>query len=238
MKRKFAVAAAVAATLLAAACGSSDDGGATPNANASVNGAGKTLKVWLMVDAESAWPEVVQAANEKFKADTKADVKVEYQQWANHLTKLDATLAGSDVPDVIELGNTEAPKYVSARLADLDSPSRPRPTLTVCPRPASEARLTSCPTTWRTVLIYNTDCSRSRPRGAETTRRAGRRTSLGPTRAQFNAYYCRPLQYAGLVGCRLRRRDRQAGGREVVARVRPAATGPHHVCRPGGRTRS
>ncbi len=39
-------------------------------------------------------------------------MNVEYQQWANHLTKLDATLAGTDVPDVVELGNTEFPKYV------------------------------------------------------------------------------------------------------------------------------
>src|SRR6266498_5842207 len=51
-------------------------------------------------------------SSDLFRADTKADVVVEYQQWANHLTKLDAALAGSDAPDVIELGNTEAAKYV------------------------------------------------------------------------------------------------------------------------------
>lgn len=112
MKRKIAVAAALAATLLgSAACGSNDE---TPTTSASgpVDGKGKTLKVWLMVDAQSAWKGVVDDATKRFTDATGAQVNVEYQQWANHLTKLDATLAGSDVPDVVELGNTEFPKYV------------------------------------------------------------------------------------------------------------------------------
>jgi N,N'-diacetylchitobiose transport system substrate-binding protein len=109
VKRRIAVAAALAATLLgAAACGSSK----SSSSSDSLDGKGKTLKVWLMVDAQTGWPGVVDAATAKFKADTGGDVSVEYQQWSNHLTKLDATLAGSDVPDVIELGNTEASKYV------------------------------------------------------------------------------------------------------------------------------
>ncbi|GAA5190363.1 extracellular solute-binding protein [Rugosimonospora acidiphila] len=108
MKRRIAVAAALAATLLgAAACG-----GKSSSSSDSLDGKGKTLKVWLMVDAQTGWPAVVDAANAKFKADTGASVTVEYQQWTNHLTKLDATLSGKSVPDVIELGNTEAAKYV------------------------------------------------------------------------------------------------------------------------------
>jgi N,N'-diacetylchitobiose transport system substrate-binding protein len=108
VRRKIAVAAVLAATLLgAAACG-----GKSSSSSDSLDGKGKTLKVWLMVDAQTGWPAVVDAANTKFKADTGADVTVEYQQWTNHLTKLDATLSGSSVPDVIELGNTEAAKYV------------------------------------------------------------------------------------------------------------------------------
>jgi N,N'-diacetylchitobiose transport system substrate-binding protein len=95
-------------TLLgAAACGSGDK-----KEPAAQSGKGKTLKVWLMVDAQTSWQGVVDAAATKFKSDTGADVTVDYQQWANHLTKLDATLAGNDAPDVIELGNTEAAKYV------------------------------------------------------------------------------------------------------------------------------
>jgi N,N'-diacetylchitobiose transport system substrate-binding protein len=101
-------------TLLgAAACGSGQG-------DSGQDGKGKTIKVWLMVDAQTSWQGVVDAAKAKFKSDTGADVTVDYQQWSNHLTKLDATLAGNDVPDVIELGNTEAAKYVfNGAFADL-----------------------------------------------------------------------------------------------------------------------
>ena len=113
VKRRIAVAATLAATLLgAAACGSNSDSSDTPNAATSVNGAGKTIKVWLMVDAQSGWPEVVKQANDRFTAATGAQVQVDYQQWTDHLAKLDTTLAGNEVPDVVELGNTEMPKYV------------------------------------------------------------------------------------------------------------------------------
>ena len=115
MKRRFAVAAALAVTLLGsvAACGSSKDSDdPTTSASGAVDGKGKTVKVWLMVDAQSSWKSVVDNASQRFTAATGAQVNVEYQQWPNHLTKLDATLAGTDVPDVVELGNTEFSKYV------------------------------------------------------------------------------------------------------------------------------
>ncbi|GLW27290.1 extracellular solute-binding protein [Actinoplanes regularis] len=113
MKRKIAVAAALAATLLGtAACGSNSDDKGTASTGTKVDGTGKTIKVWLMVDAQTSWKNVVDDATKRFTAATGAQVNVEYQQWANHLTKLDATLAGSDVPDVVELGNTEFSKYV------------------------------------------------------------------------------------------------------------------------------
>jgi N,N'-diacetylchitobiose transport system substrate-binding protein len=112
VKRRIAVAATLAATLLgAAACGTSSND-VTTTASGPVNGAGKTVKIWLMVDAESSWKNVVDDASKRFTAATGAQVNIEYQQWANHLTKLDATLAGNDVPDVVELGNTEFSKYV------------------------------------------------------------------------------------------------------------------------------
>ncbi|WP_436521629.1 extracellular solute-binding protein [Actinoplanes sp. HUAS TT8] len=124
MKRKIAVAAALAATLLgAAACGSSNSDGAT-SADGKVDGKGKTIKVWLMVDAQSGWKGVVDDASKRFTDATGANVTVEYQQWANVLTKLDASLAGSDVPDVVELGNTQFPKYVDAgAFGELDKKS-------------------------------------------------------------------------------------------------------------------
>jgi N,N'-diacetylchitobiose transport system substrate-binding protein len=39
---------------------------------------------------------------------------VQYQTWGDHLGKFDATLAGGNVPDVIEMGNTEMTKYMAA----------------------------------------------------------------------------------------------------------------------------
>jgi N,N'-diacetylchitobiose transport system substrate-binding protein len=77
--------------------------------------AADTLTVWLQVDAQSGWPEVVAAANAQFKAANPGwEVDVQYQSWSTHLSKFDATLAGNSAPDVIEMGNTEMTKYMAA----------------------------------------------------------------------------------------------------------------------------
>jgi N,N'-diacetylchitobiose transport system substrate-binding protein len=74
-----------------------------------------TLTVWLQVDAQSGWPNVVAAANTKFENDNPGwNVDVQYQTWGNHLQNFDATIAGNDVPDVSEMGNTEMTKYMAA----------------------------------------------------------------------------------------------------------------------------
>ena len=84
--------------------------------------AGK-ITVWLQVDAQSGWPDVVAAANTQFQKDHPGTtVDVQYQNWGDHLTKFDATLAGGNTPDVIELGNTEMTKYMAAgAFADISS---------------------------------------------------------------------------------------------------------------------
>jgi N,N'-diacetylchitobiose transport system substrate-binding protein len=83
-------------------------------ANAS-SGAGGKLTVWLQVDAQSGWPDVVAAANAQFQKDHPGyTVDVQYQNWGDHLQKFDATLAGGNSPDVIEMGNTEMVKYMAA----------------------------------------------------------------------------------------------------------------------------
>jgi N,N'-diacetylchitobiose transport system substrate-binding protein len=76
---------------------------------------GQTLTVWLQVDAQNGWPGVVAAANSAFEASHPGwTVNVDYQQWSDHLAKFDATIAGNDTPDVIEMGNTEMTKYMAA----------------------------------------------------------------------------------------------------------------------------
>jgi N,N'-diacetylchitobiose transport system substrate-binding protein len=73
-----------------------------------------TLTVWLQVDAQNGWPSLVAAANSAFQANHPGwTVNVDYQQWSDHLTKFDATIAGNDTPDVIEMGNTEMTKYMA-----------------------------------------------------------------------------------------------------------------------------
>jgi N,N'-diacetylchitobiose transport system substrate-binding protein len=76
---------------------------------------GHTLTVWLQVDAQNGWPELVAQANSAFEASHSGwNVNVQYQQWGDHLQKFNATIAGNDTPDVIEMGNTEMTAYMAA----------------------------------------------------------------------------------------------------------------------------
>jgi N,N'-diacetylchitobiose transport system substrate-binding protein len=100
------IAAAVLAVALAAAASTASGG--TKAAKAT------TLTVWLQVDAQSGWENVVNSATRAFNAKhPDINVKVQYQTWGDHLTKFDATIAGGDTPDVIELGNSETTKYMA-----------------------------------------------------------------------------------------------------------------------------
>ena len=82
---------------------------------ASGGAAADTLTVWLQVDAQSGWPEVVAAANAQFRAANPGwDVDVQYKGWPTHLSQFDAALAGGNAPDVKEMGNTEMTKYMAA----------------------------------------------------------------------------------------------------------------------------
>jgi N,N'-diacetylchitobiose transport system substrate-binding protein len=105
MKARIIALAVLVAVLAVAA---STAGGATKRSQASIT-------VWLQVDAQTGWPAVVAAANAAFqKQHPGVDVNVQYQTWTTHLGKFDATLAGGNTPDVIEMGNTEMTKYMAA----------------------------------------------------------------------------------------------------------------------------
>ncbi len=110
MKRRSIAALCLAAVVAAAVAATST--GATKKATAS------SITVWLQTDAQSGWPDVVAAANQKFESDHPGvTVNVQYQSWGDHLQKLDTVLAaggGSGSPDVVEMGNTETTKYMAA----------------------------------------------------------------------------------------------------------------------------
>ena len=144
VKRKLiaVTSAAAAVALMASACSSSKStpsavtgtsvgGSVTATTGASAltgpkdNAAGTTINVWLVSDPKNNkdWMKIIDDAKAAFKAKTGADVNINWQTWGNHLTNLDATLSGQgDVPDVIEVGNTEAAKYsLSGAFADVSS---------------------------------------------------------------------------------------------------------------------
>jgi N,N'-diacetylchitobiose transport system substrate-binding protein len=107
--------AVVAAVALGVVAATASAGGQRQQAN--------KLTVWLQVDAQSGWPDVVAAANTQFQKDHAGwTVDIQYQNWGDHLQKFDTTLAGGNTPDVIEMGNTEMTKYMAAgAFADISS---------------------------------------------------------------------------------------------------------------------
>jgi N,N'-diacetylchitobiose transport system substrate-binding protein len=144
MRRKLIAltSAAAAVALMASACSSSKSSGSSASGAPSQGGSvtatnaptlsgpttgatGVKLNVWLVSDPKDnpQWMQIINNATAAFKAKTGADINIIWQTWTNHLTNLDATLGGNgDVPDVIELGNTEAPKYAfNGALADVSS---------------------------------------------------------------------------------------------------------------------
>ena len=135
MKARYLTAATLAAVIAVAGCSSSKStssastastsAGASSSASSSAAAsapASGTLTVWLQTDAQTGWPKEVAAAQTAFNAKyPNVKVDVQYQTWADHLTKLDAALAATP-PDVVELGNTETTKYMAdGALADISA---------------------------------------------------------------------------------------------------------------------
>ena len=113
--KHFGIGALVAALALTlAACGNGGTSAGNGNGPA-------TLTIWLMNG--SAPQSIIDAVNSDFKAKhSNVTVNVELQQWSDVTTKLDTAFAGSNPPDVVELGNTLVAKYAAAgALQDLTS---------------------------------------------------------------------------------------------------------------------
>ncbi|MCB5169187.1 extracellular solute-binding protein [Streptomyces bambusae] len=113
MKRKLIAAVGVAGMVIGlAACGGSEDGGKKDGEN-KASGA-KEITVWLTVDAQNNWPDLVKAADDAVIAKHPGlKVKHEYYGWPDKNAKLDAVLATDKAPDVVEMGNSEMIGYMS-----------------------------------------------------------------------------------------------------------------------------
>ncbi|WP_405612516.1 extracellular solute-binding protein [Streptomyces sp. NBC_01511] len=109
MKRKLIAAIGVASMMVGlAACGDSDSSGGDDA------GGAKELTVWLTVDAQNNWPDLVKAADDAIvKKYPDIKIKHEYYGWPDKNAKLDAVLATDKAPDVVEMGNSEMIGYMS-----------------------------------------------------------------------------------------------------------------------------
>ena len=91
--------------------------------------AASKITVWLQVDAQSGWPDARRRG--KRSSSRRKHPGVDRQRAVPDLgrppEKFDATLAGGNAPDVIEMGNTEMTKYMAAgAFADLTADRRGR----------------------------------------------------------------------------------------------------------------
>ena len=121
MNRRLIAAIGATAMLVSVAACSSSTKAKAPTASKAADPA--KLTVWLAVDAQTGWASAVTAATTKFNAahpNTKVDVQ--YYSWGDKNTKFDAALATPNVPDVIEMGNTETLSYmIKGAFAPLDA---------------------------------------------------------------------------------------------------------------------
>ncbi|MFF3063040.1 extracellular solute-binding protein [Oerskovia sp. NPDC057915] len=113
MKRNRLVATTVASTITLAlaltACGSGDSGSGSGE---SADGKGD-IRVWLVgTDTPKEAREYLKTT---FEAENEGStLTIEEQSWTGLVDKLTTSLASSDSPDVVEVGNTQAAAFTSA----------------------------------------------------------------------------------------------------------------------------
>lgn len=120
MKSLRIAAAGMAAMLALAAC--SDGGSATPTTSPTDDASptaeetqqeGAEIRVWLV--GTDTPQEARDYLKETFEAENPGStLTIEEQAWTGLVDKLTTSLAGSDSPDVVEVGNTQAPAFTTA----------------------------------------------------------------------------------------------------------------------------
>ena len=92
--------------------------GVATTASSAFASSSHTLTVWLQVDPQqnTAWLADIANADSTFESQNPGwTVSHQYLPWGTHLQTLDTALAagGSNLPDVVEMGNTEMTKYMA-----------------------------------------------------------------------------------------------------------------------------
>jgi N,N'-diacetylchitobiose transport system substrate-binding protein len=114
-RRMWAAVAAAAIAVGLSGCGSDDT--SNDNAGSAGDGGGATetgdIRVWLN------GTDTPQDARDYLKTTFEADhpgstLTIEEQSWDGLVDKLTTSLSGSDSPDLVEVGNTQAPAFTSA----------------------------------------------------------------------------------------------------------------------------
>ncbi len=101
-----------AAAIALATAGCAGSGGSGDSGDEQAAGEPRTLTVWLMNG--SAPETLTDALNKEFEQNHDGvTVKYEVQEWNGIQDKLTTALASQNPPDVIELGNTQAPAFAS-----------------------------------------------------------------------------------------------------------------------------
>ena len=109
MKHIRSAAVVLAAAVALTACGNSTD-----SSDDAATAGGKTkVRLWLVgTDTPQAARDYAKATFEK--ENPKAELVIEQQVWDGLVDKLTTSLSGSDSPDVVEVGNTQAVAFTSA----------------------------------------------------------------------------------------------------------------------------
>lgn len=107
--RKIATAVLAAGVLASAGCaaqgGNSDSG--------DDGGEGAEIRVWLVgTDTPDAARELLVSTFEE--ENPGSTLVIEEQSWDGLVDRLTTSLSGSDSPDIVEIGNTQAPAFTSA----------------------------------------------------------------------------------------------------------------------------
>ena len=222
------IAAAVLVGVALAVVASTASGGTT---------AANSITVWLQTDADKDnWKAIIKAAKADFQRQHPGvAVDVQFQTWGNHLQKFDATLAGGNAPDVIEMGNTEMTKYMAAgAFQDLTSDRSSFPNSStwldgLAARAASAASSYGVPYyAGSSVVTYRTDLFKKAkikvPTSLAEFTAAARKLARQQGDRGFSPVY---IAGHGLVRrdelrLRPRRLDREAGERQVEGHPRVA----------------